>query len=50
MKKKLSISIEEKTITELECYLKEGIFRNKSHLIELAINKFLKNKKNGLQN
>jgi len=46
MKKKLSISIEEKTILELDDYVKEGIFRNKSHLIELAIIKFLDNKKN----
>jgi len=46
MKKKVSISIEEKTIEELEKYVKEGSFRNKSHLIEFAVNKFMeKNKK-----
>ena len=49
MKKKLSISIEEETITELEEHVSEGTFRNKSHLIELAIDKFLENQKNGLQ-
>jgi len=49
MKKKLSISIEEETITELEEYVSEGTFRNKSHLIELAIDKFLEKQKNGLQ-
>ena len=49
MKKKLSISIEEETIIELEEYVSEGTFRNKSHLIELAIDKFLENQKNGLQ-
>jgi Arc/MetJ-type ribon-helix-helix transcriptional regulator len=48
MKKKLSISIEEKTISDLDEYVNEGTFRNKSHLIELAIDKFLENKKNGL--
>ena len=41
MKKKISISVEEKTISKLDSYLKEGTFRNKSHLIELAINKFV---------
>ena len=49
MKKKLSINIEEKTITKLDTFVEEGCFRNKSHLIEFAINKFLENKKNGLQ-
>jgi len=49
MKKKLSISIEEETITELEEYVTEGTFRNKSHLIKLAIDKFLEKQKNGLQ-
>jgi len=49
MKKKLSINIEEKTITKLDTFVEEGCFRNKSHLIEFAINKFLENKKNVLQ-
>ena len=48
MKKKLSISIDSETITNLEKYVDEGTFRNKSHLIELAVNKFLENKKNGI--
>jgi|WetSurMetagenome_2_1015567.scaffolds.fasta_scaffold1533515_1 Arc/MetJ-type ribon-helix-helix transcriptional regulator len=46
MKKKVSISIEEKTIKELENYVKEGSFRNKSHVVEFAINKFIERKKN----
>lgn len=46
MKKKLSISIEEKTIEELEGHVATGIFRNKSHVIELAINKFLEGVEN----
>ena len=50
MKKKLSISIEEKTITELDIFVEECTFRNKNHLIEFAIDRFLENKKNGLQN
>lgn len=44
MKKKLSISVEEKTINILESLVKQGNFRNKSHLIEFAIDKFLENK------
>ncbi len=42
MKKKLSVSIEEKTIDRLESIIEEGSFRNKSHLIEFAVNKLLK--------
>jgi Arc/MetJ-type ribon-helix-helix transcriptional regulator len=42
MKTKISISIEENSIEKLEEYVKEGQFRNKSHIIEYALNKFLK--------
>ena len=41
MKDKLSISIEKDTIKVVEHRLKEGLFRNKSHLIEYALNQFL---------
>jgi Arc/MetJ-type ribon-helix-helix transcriptional regulator len=44
MKKKLSISIEEKTITKIDDFIEDGAFRNKSHLIEFALNKFLESK------
>ena len=46
MKKKPSISIEEKTIIKLDSFVEEGIFRNKSHLIAFGIDKFLEEKKN----
>jgi Arc/MetJ-type ribon-helix-helix transcriptional regulator len=46
MKKKLSISIEERTIDMLSILVEQGDFRNKSHLVESAINKFIKEKKN----
>jgi len=46
MKKKLSITIDEETIKEIELFLQEGRFRNKSHLIEYSLNKFLKETKN----
>jgi len=42
MKQKLSISIERETIRLLEKLIKNGKFRNKSHLIEYSINKFLR--------
>jgi len=45
MKKKVSISIEESTIERLEGYIKNSIFRNKSHLVEFAIDKFMKENK-----
>ncbi|NQU78523.1 hypothetical protein HQ545_02015 [Candidatus Woesearchaeota archaeon] len=41
MKKKISISIEENTLTKLDNHLKDDSFRNKSHLIEYAVNRFL---------
>ena len=42
MKLKLSISMDEETVRVLEETLKEGRFRNKSHVIEYAVNSFLK--------
>ena len=46
MKQKLSITIEEETIKLIDEILKEGRFRNKSHLIEYSLNRFLKEEKN----
>ena len=45
MKQKLSITIEEDTIRLLDTFIKDGRFRNKSHLIEYSLNKFLKGEK-----
>jgi Arc/MetJ-type ribon-helix-helix transcriptional regulator len=45
MKKKISISIEENTITDIEDCLSEGYFRNKSHIVEFAVIKFIKENK-----
>ena len=42
MKKKMSISIEENTVTQIETKVARGIFRNKSHLVEFAVNELLK--------
>ncbi len=41
MKIKVSISIEEDTLKEVEQKVINGIFRNKSHFIEQATNKYL---------
>jgi len=41
MKVKLSISIDEETVLKIDEKLEQKLFRNKSHLIEYAVNKFL---------
>ena len=42
MKTKISISIDEDTLKQLEDVLRqEEIFRNKSHIIEYSVKKFL---------
>ena len=46
MKQKLSITVEEETIAQLDKFIMGGKFRNKSHLIEYSINKFLNGEKN----
>jgi len=46
MKQKLSITIDGKTIKQLEKFVRTGKFRNKSHLIEYSLNEFFKGEKN----
>lgn len=41
MKQKISRTIEEERIKEIEDVLQKGFFRNKSHIIEFALTKFL---------
>lgn len=50
MKQKLSVSIDEETIEKLDVYVSEGSFRNKSHVVEFALNKMMKEKENGQTN
>jgi Arc/MetJ-type ribon-helix-helix transcriptional regulator len=45
MKRKISITIEESIDDIVERELQDGIFRNKSHLIEVAIRKLMGGKK-----
>ena len=47
MKQKLSITIDEEKIEQIEKLLEEGLFRSKSHVLEYSLNKFLKEDKNG---
>lgn len=41
MKTRLSITIDEEKISLIDEILKKGIFRNKSHILEFALTKFL---------
>lgn len=43
MKQKLSITIDEEKVILIENLLKKGFFRNKSHILEFALTKFLEN-------
>jgi len=47
MKNRISITINEDTLENLDAILQEGLFRNRSHLIEFSLNKFLKDNENG---
>ena len=41
MKQKLSITIDEEKVRVIDGILKKGLFRNKSHILEYALIKFL---------
>ncbi|MAG02075.1 hypothetical protein CMI42_01955 [Candidatus Pacearchaeota archaeon] len=47
MKIKVSISMEESTLKEVQEHIAESIFRSQSHFIESATKKYLKEVKNG---
>ena len=42
MKHKLSISIDTNTVLQMFEKIRDGTFRNKSHLVEFAVKKYLK--------
>ena len=42
MKLKMSITIDENKIKTIEEYIRNGVFRNKSHALEQALDLFLK--------
>jgi len=45
MKQKLCVTVDEKLVKQLEEQLGERVFRNKSHIVELALAKWLEEKK-----
>lgn len=47
MKEKVSITIDEEKVRIIEGMLKDGVFRNKSHILEYSLNKLLKEYENG---
>ena len=46
MKQKMSISVDESKVKMIEELVQKGVFRNKSHAIELALIKMLEVKQN----
>lgn len=44
MKRKLSISIDEKNISLMDEAMKEGLFRSRSHVLKYALSKLLEEK------
>jgi len=44
MKQKISITLDAETIETVEALLEDGAFRNRSHAIEFALNKFVEEK------
>ena len=41
MKEKISVSVEREIVEKLAGYVSKGSFRNKSHVVEFALNKFM---------
>lgn len=46
MKQKISITIDEQMIKKIESMLTDAQFRNRSHVIEYSLNRFLGENKN----
>jgi len=46
MKTKLSVSMDKDLVKEAERIVSKGRFRNKSHIIEYSLKKFIEDKKN----
>lgn len=41
MKQKISITVDKHALKLIDNFLKEGSFRNRSHIIEYSLNKFI---------
>lgn len=48
MKERLSVTVDSELIKNLDEILQNKEFRNKSHLVELALVKFMKEKEDGI--
>ncbi|MEA2038116.1 MAG: hypothetical protein U9O94_11515 [Nanoarchaeota archaeon] len=46
MKHKICVSLEQEVILQMNDLLRDGTFRNKSHVMELAVRKLIKGAKN----
>ena len=44
MKRKLSVTVEENLLCQIDEKLSNSLFRNKSHLVEVALQKYLEEK------
>ncbi|HLC46188.1 MAG TPA: ribbon-helix-helix domain-containing protein [Candidatus Nanoarchaeia archaeon] len=42
MKKKLSVTVEENSISQIDRFVTSGRFRNRSHMVEFALSQMLK--------
>lgn len=42
MKQKLSVSLDKATLDKVEALIEDSIFRDKSHVVEIAISKLVK--------
>ncbi len=47
MKQKISVTVDENLLIELEKILSDGKFRNKSHVFEYAVKKLIEGENNG---
>jgi len=44
MKKKLSVTIEESILDKIDNEIKDKVYRNKSHYVEIALSEFIRKK------
>ncbi|HLC65803.1 MAG TPA: ribbon-helix-helix domain-containing protein [Candidatus Nanoarchaeia archaeon] len=47
MKQKLSITLDDDTVSLIEGLIQEGMFRNRSHAVEYSVRKLAGERKNG---
>lgn len=50
MKQQITVTMDEEKLVQMEGLLKDGVFRNKSHILEFCFNKFLKEQESEVKN